>query len=267
MERIGLIAGGGEIPVIFAREARKKGVKVIGFAVKGLASPELEGVCSKVHWLGTNQIMKALLLLVVERIRRIVLLGKIDKSIIYDTIKKKDEGELALFKETPDKSDYTILDRVTAELAKRGVEVIDSLEYLSDLLPSKGILTKRHLSAKEKEDVSFGFKIAKEIARFDIGQTIVVKDKSVIAVEAVEGTDRTIKRAAELGIKKFVVVKVSRPKQDMRWDVPVVGPETVKLIADNGGKVLALEEKRMFLVDKETCVGLADKNDISIVVE
>ena len=265
MERIGLIAGGGEIPVIFAREARKKGVKVIGFAVKGLASPELEGVCSKVHWLGTNQIMKALLLLVVERIRRIVMLGKIDKSIIYDTI-KKDEGELARFKETPDKSDYNILDRVTAELAKKGVEVIDSLEYLSDLLPSKGILTKRHLSAKEKEDVSFGFKIAKEIARFDIGQTIVVKDKSVIAVEAVEGTDRTIKRAAELGVKEFVVVKVSRPKQDMRWDVPVVGPETVKLIADNNGKVLALEEKRMFLVDKETCVRVADKNDISIVV-
>ncbi len=265
MERIGLIAGGGEIPVIFAREARKKGVKVIGFAVKGLASPELEGVCSKVHWLGTNQIMKGLLLFAVERIRRIVMLGKIDKSIIYDTV-KKDEGELARFKETPDKSDYSILDRVTAELKKRGVEVIDSLEYLSGLLPSKGVLAKRHLSAKEKEDVSFGFKIAKEIAQFDIGQTIVIKDKSVIAVEAVEGTDRTIKRAAELGVKEFTVVKVSRPKQDMRWDVPVVGPETLKLIADNGGKVLALEEKRMFLVDKDSCARLADKNDISIVV-
>jgi len=266
MERIGLIAGGGEIPVIFAREARKKGVKVVGFAVKGLASPELENVCSKVHWLGTNQIMKGLLLFVVERIRRIVLLGKIDKSIIYGAV-KKNEGELTRFKETPDKSDYTILDRVTAELAKRGVEVIDSLEYLSDLLPSKGVLTKRHLSAEEKEDVSFGFGIAKEIARFDIGQTIVVKDRSVIAVEAVEGTDRTIKRASALGVKEFVVVKVSRPKQDMRWDVPVVGPETVRSIAENDGKVLALEEKKMFLVDKEACVRLADKNNISIVVK
>jgi len=265
MERIGLIAGGGEIPVIFAREARKKGVKVVGFAIKGLASARLEGACSKVHWLGTNQIMKGLLLLVVERIRRIVMLGKIDKSIIYDTI-KKGEGELIRFKETPDKRDYSILDRVTEELAKKGVKVIDSLEYLSGLLPSKGILTKRRLSPKEKEDVSFGFKIAKEIARLDIGQTILAKDRSVVAVEAVEGTDYTIKRAAKLGIKEFTVVKVSRPKQDMRWDVPVVGPETVKTIIDNGGKVLALEEKRMFLVDKEACVRLADKNDISIVV-
>lgn len=265
MERIGLIAGGGEIPVIFAREARKKGVKVIGFAVKGIASPDLEGACSKVHWLGTDQILKGLFLLAIERIRKIVMLGKIDKSIIYSSI-KKDEGELVRFKETPDKSDYTILDKVTAELKKKGIEVIDSVEYLSGLLPSKGILTKRHLSEGEKEDVSFGFKIAKEIARFDIGQTIVVKDRSVIGVEAVEGTDRTIKRAAELGVKDFVVVKVSRPRQDMRWDVPVVGPETVKLIADNNGKVLALEEKRMFLVDKDSCVRLADKSDISIVV-
>jgi len=265
MERIGLIAGGGEIPVIFAREARKKGVEVIGFAVKGLASPELKSVCSKVHWLGTNQITKGLLLFVVERIKRIVMLGKIDKAIIYDAA-KKNEGELARFKETPDKSDYNILNRVTAELAKRGVEVVDSLGYLSELLPSKGILTKRHLSARENEDVSFGFEIAKEIARFDIGQTIVVKDRSVIAVEAVEGTDNTIKRAAKLGIKEFVVVKVARPRQDMRWDVPVVGSETVKLIAAGGGKVLALEEKKMFLVDKDSCSRLADRNDISIVV-
>lgn len=265
MEKIGLIAGGGELPVIFAKEARKKGVKVIGFAIKGLALPDLEGACDKVHWLGTNQIMKGLLLFAVERIRKIVMLGKIDKSIIYSSI-KKNEGELARFKETPDKSDYTILDKVTAELEKKGVEVIDGAEYLTELLPSKGILTKRHLSETEDGDVSFGFRIAKEIARFDIGQTIVIKDKSVIGVEAIEGTDRTIKRVAELGVREFVVVKVSRPEQDMRWDVPVVGPETVKLIADNNGRVLALEEKKMFLVDKDSCVRLADKNDISIVV-
>ncbi|OGW74774.1 MAG: hypothetical protein A2Z72_05030 [Omnitrophica bacterium RBG_13_46_9] len=265
MEKIGLIAGGGRLPVIFAREARKRGAYIIGFAIKEVASQDLDTACDKVHWLNTGQIKKFLFLLMVERIKRIVMLGKVDKSIVYGSV---EEGQdyLNLLKNARDKSDYTILDRITSELGKRGVEVKSGMEYLSDLLLPKGVLTKRHPSQEETEDISFGFSVAKELARLDIGQTIVVKDKAVVSVEAMEGTNRTIERAAELCAGGFVVIKVSRPHQDMRWDVPVVGPETIKVIAENKGKVLAIEEKRMFLVEKETCVSLADSNDISIVV-
>jgi len=265
MERIGLIAGGGKLPLIFAEEARKKGVKIIGFAIKGMALPEFDAACDKAHRISIKEIKKFFFLLLVERIRKIVMLGKVDKSVIYGGADASDE-HLKRFEKAEDKSDYNLLDKITAEFEKKGIKVIDSIEYLSALLPAKGILTKRHLSEKEREDVSFGFEVAREIARLDIGQTVVVKDKNVVSVEAMEGTDRAIKRAAGICGEGFTVIKVSRPKQDMRWDVPVVGPDTVELIAENKGKVLAIEEKRMFLVEKDACVRIADKSDMSIVI-
>ncbi len=264
MEKIGLIAGGGRLPIIFAKKARSQGVKVIGFAIKGMASSDLGDSCNRIHQLDPRQVKKFFLLLVVERIKKVVMLGKVDKSIIYGKINKGDKV-LNSLKNSENKSDYAVLKKITSEFEKRGIKVINGIEYLSDLLPSKGILTKRTPTQKEYDDISFGFKIAKEIAQRDIGQTIVVKDKSVVSIEAMEGTNRTIERAARL-CGEFVVVKVSRPQQDMRWDVPVVGPETIKLIAENKGRVLAIEEKRMFLVEKEASIELADKNDISIVV-
>ena len=266
MERIGLIAGGGKLPVIFAEEARKKGAKIIGFAIKEMALPEFDKACDRAHRLGIKQIKKFLFLLVAERIRKIVMLGKVDKSVIYNNKHGADE-HLRRFEKEKDKSDYSILDKVTAEFEKMGIKVIEAGAYLDNLFPPKGILTKRHPSEKEANDVSFGFPIAREIARFDIGQTVIVKDKSVVSVEAMEGTDETIKRAAKLSGSGFTVIKVSRPEQDMRWDVPVVGPETIKLIAENKGKVLAIEAKRMFLVEREACLEIAEKNGISIVVK
>ncbi len=265
MEKIGLLAGGGKLPIIFAQEARKKGAKVIGFALKGMTLPELGDSCDRIHWFDTTQLAKFFLLLVVERIKKVVLLGKVDKSIFYRETRKDEKG-MNLFKETEDKSDYKILDKVTSEFEKKGIQVINAVDYLSNLLPSKGILTKRSPSAKEKEDIECGFKAAKEIARLDIGQTVVVKDKNIISVEAMEGTDSAIRRAAAICGEGFIVVKVSRPHQDMRWDVPVVGSDTVRLIAENKGKILAIEEKKMFLADKDSAVRLADENDISIVV-
>ena len=265
MERIGLIAGGGEIPILFAHEARKKGAKTIGFALKGLTSPDLDKACDRTHWFDTSQIAKFFLLLLAERIRKVVLLGKVDKSVFYTDVKKHEEG-INLFKNAQDKSDYGILEKVTSEFEKKGIKVINAIDYLSRLMPEKGVLTDIKLSDKEKEDLAFGFKTAKALSHLDIGQTVVVKDKAVVSVEAMEGTDATIKRAALICREGFVVVKVSRPHQDMRWDVPVVGIHTINLIAENKGRVLAIEEKKMFLADKEKCVKLADQNGISIVV-
>ena len=265
MERIGLIAGGGKLPVIFAEEARKKGAKIIGFAIKGMALPELDKACDRIHKFSIGEVKKFIFLLIAERIKKIVMLGKVDKSIIFSNVERDDEAEQFL-KETESKSDYSLLDKLTSELEKRRMQVIDSAGYLADLFPPKGVLTKRELSEKEKEDVLFGFKAAKDIARLDIGQTVVVKDKNIVSVEAMEGTDRTIERASGLCGSGFSVVKVSRPDQDMRWDVPVAGEDTIRLIVKYGGSVLAIEEKKMFLVDRESCIRLADASNISIVV-
>jgi len=265
MDRIGIIAGSGKLPIVFAKEAKKKGVKIIGFAIKGMASPEFDSACDKVHKLNITEIKKFFLLLLMERIRRVVLLGKVDKKVIFNEIKDHEEA-VKTMEGSSDQNDYTILDRATEELKKRGVEVIDGLEYISSLLPSKGVLTGEPLSRREHEEMVFGLKIAKELARFDIGQTIVVKDKTVVSVEAMEGTDETIERAAKICKDGFTVIKVSRPHQDMRWDVPTIGPKTLELIAEHKGRVLAIEEKKTFLVEKEKCIEIAKKNNISIVI-
>lgn len=266
MERIGLIAGGGRLPIIFAEEARKKGAKVIGFAVKGMASPDFDAACDRAHRFNIGEVKKFFFLLLAERIKKVAMLGKIDKTFIYSRNLKVDAKGAKFLNDPKAKNDYSLLDRVTAEFKKFGVEVIDGVEYLSHLLPAKGVLTEKAPSENEKKDIEFGIAIARKIAGMDIGQTIVVKDRSVMAVEAAEGTDRTIQRAAELCTDRFVVIKVPRPEQDMRWDVPVVGPETVSLIAENRGSALALEEKKMFLIDKPACLNIANENNISIVV-
>ena len=265
MERIGLVAGGGALPVIFAKEARKKKAKVIGFAIRNVASPELEKVCDKIHWLGINQIKKFAFLLLVERIKKIALLGTVEKAIIYGSVKNdKEAGKI--IKETNDKNDYSILSRITAEFEKKGVEVISGIEYLSDLLPSKGVLTEKSPSEKEYDDIDFGFKMAKELARADVGQTVVVKDRAVVTVEGMEGTDRTIERAGKLCGEGFVVTKVSRPDQDMRWDVPTVGLHTMTVLAENSFSALAIESDRTFLLDREKFVEMAEKSNIAVKV-
>jgi len=265
MDRIGLIAGGGKLPIIFAREAKKKGVKVIGFAIKEMALPEFNSACDRAHHVSAEDIKKFVFLLVIERIKKIVMLGKVDKAVIYK-IAKKDKRLTEILENSADRNDYTLLSKVTAEFKKIGIEVVSGTEYMSELLPRKGVLTKRHPSEEESGDMEFGLKRAREMARLDIGQTIVVKDKVIVGVEAMGGTDTTIETSARICGEGFTVIKVARPDQDMRWDVPTVGPETLKLIAKNKGHVLVLEEKKMFLIEKETCVKIADDNGISIVV-
>lgn len=267
MDKIGLIAGGGEFPIIFARSARAKGAKVICFAVSGMTDPEIEGAVDRIHWINIGQVAKFVLLLKIERIKRLAMLGKIDKSAIYKNINiKKDETVNEFFKGLDRKNDYSILEEFTRRLNRAGVEVIDGVEYIPELLPTKGVLTGRKPTPAEEEDIEYGNRIARVIARHDIGQTLVVKQKNVVAVEAMEGTDETIKRAAGLSGEGFVVCKVARPNQDMRWDVPIVGPETIRTIVECGGSVLSIEEKKMFLVNRAEVIRLADENGVSVVV-
>lgn len=268
MSRIGLLAGSGDLPLVFARAAKANGETVIALGIKGVTDPELEGCVDRMHWFSWGSLGKALLVLPVERIGKVIMLGKVKKDSFFKGDEAMDEEAMKVLSKVKDRKDYSILRGVSDLLGKFGVEVMSSVTYLDELLPSKGVLTARRPSREESEDIEYGLTAAKELSKFDIGQTVVVKDKTVVALEAVEGTDETIKRAGILSKGKggFVVVKVSRPDQDMRFDVPLVGPETVQAVIGAGGKVLAIEEKKTILMDREAAVKLADSGGISIVV-
>lgn len=264
--RIGLVAGEGRLPMVFARVAKTKGDTVIAFGLKGITSPDLERHVDKFHWVPWGSLQKALLLLATERIRKIIMLGKVKKDVLFNNDEALDKDAKKIFDKIKDKKDYAVLNGIKDFLKKFGVEVIDSTTYLKELIPLLGTITKREPSKEEWADINYGKDIAKAMSGFDIGQTIVVKEKTVIAVEAMEGTDQTIARSGKLMKGGFVVVKVARPDQDMRFDVPLVGLETVKTLADSGGTALALEAGKTLLMDREDVVRFANEKDIAIVI-
>lgn len=266
MARIGLVAGGGRLPIIFSEIAKAKGDEVIAFGMKGITDTKLEKSVNKMHWLVWGDLKKAMMLLLMERIKKIALLGKISKEMVFKDTDNLDMEAKEVMGKIGSKKDYSILSGVADTLKKVGVEIIDSTVYLKALVPSKGVLTEHGPSEKEMDDVKYGLAIARKLAEFDIGQTIAVKDKTIIAVEAAEGTDEAISRAGKLVKDGFVVIKVARPDQDMRFDIPLVGPETLSSIERAGGTVLALESAKTFLMDKEELIKRADMRRISVVI-
>jgi len=266
MARIGLVAGYGELPILFADAAKAKGDTVIAFGLKGLTSDELAKHVEKIHWLEWGGLKKGLMLLALERIGQIALLGKIKKEVFLKNDDRLDDEAKKLLGNNKDKKDYALLGEVAKLLQSVGVKIIDLTAYLGDLIPSKGTLTKRSPTESEWEDVRYGENIARELARLDIGQAVAVRDKTVISVEAIEGTDEAIRRAGALAKQGFVVVKMARPEQDMRFDVPLIGLDTLKSVVETGAKVLAFEEKKTLLMNREEMIRLADENGVAIVV-
>ena len=258
MGKIGLIAGGGVLPLEFVRSAAKKGEKVVVFAIEGAASTELEDAADKVYWVKIDQYAKFLLLLVKERIRELAFLGKVEKNNIYRDIYKKELVDVY------DKRDYSIFDEVAKRLKKLGVTMIEGTRYLSHLLAEKGILGEVQPDERIGLDISLGFETAKKITDMDIGQTVIIKSGGVVAVEAMEGTDETIERAGRIAGEGCVMVKVSRPGQDMRWDVPTVGPRTIEKLAENKFSALAIESGRMYLLEKDRFIEMADSSNIAV---
>jgi DUF1009 family protein len=238
----------------------------VAFALKGVTDERLASCVEKIHWFEWGDFKKAVLVLATERIKKIILLGKIEKDLLFKEEGRLDAEAKKVLENVKDKKDYSILKGVAKVLAAFGVEILDSTTHLDELLPSKGVLTKRSPTPAEKEDIEYGLRTARELAGRDIGQAVAVKDKTVISVEGVEGTDAAIKRAGELTGGGFTVVKAARPDQDMRFDVPVVGPGTMQVLIKSGGRCLAMEGRKMFLLDKDEVVRLADASGISIVV-
>ncbi|MDP7350240.1 MAG: UDP-2,3-diacylglucosamine diphosphatase LpxI [Nitrospinota bacterium] len=264
LDRVGLIAGTGELPRIVAKQAAEDNLKVFAIALSKDSISSLQPVCNKVIHLGIGQTNKILKTLKNEKIKNVLMIGKVDKKVIFQT-KIFDFRSLKILKNMKLKDDKSLMMVVIDELKLEGINCLDQSMFLKKLFPSKGVLTKRKSTKSEWEDIQYGFSIAKKMAQMEIGQTVVVKDKSIVAVEAMEGTDQTIMRGLKIAGKGAVVVKVSRPKQDFRYDIPVVGETTFSMMIKGKAAVLALEAERTLMVNKEKMVELANKYQISIV--
>jgi UDP-2,3-diacylglucosamine hydrolase len=262
MAKIGLVAGSGSLPLEFIASAKRKGDKVIVFALPG-ADDGLENLADKVYRLKITQYKKCVFLLLSNGIRNLVMLGKVEKNVLYENGRTLKQYSRRLGK-LSDRKDYSILSEITRKLALIGVKVVDALEYLSHLLPPSGMLTSTCPDNRVSGDINFGYNTAKTLAGMDIGQTVVIKDKTIVAVEAMEGTDAVIERSLAIAGEGCVMVKVSRPGQDMRWDVPVVGPDTIKKLADGKFSALAIESGKMFVVDMKEVVRSADLAGMTI---
>lgn len=263
--QIGIIAGSGELPEIIARDAKDRGYEVIIMALEDLASPALKDLSDHIQWINVGKIGSLIAALKDSGISEVIMAGKVPKSIIYKSKVAPDLRAIKLLFSLKDKSDDSILNAFSKELANEGITVINTAAFSPRLLTPSGVLTRNAPSKEEWYDIEFGWRIAKAIGDLDIGQTVVIKGQAVMAVEAIEGTDETIRRGCKWAGDGAVVVKVSKPQQDMRLDVPVVGPSTLQTMIDARARVLAIEAERSIIIKRDNLIKEAEDSGISIV--
>ena len=265
MRKIGLIAGVGRLPVEFARAARGMGVHVIGVGVLPEVDPELAQVTHTYENINIAKLDRIFKVFKREKVTEITLLGKITKELVYAHRELPDLRVLKIFSRIKNFSDDTLTLALVEELAAEGITVLDQTELLRPLMPEPGVLTKRKPTDAELADMRFGLDMAKKIGGLDIGQTVVVKNRAIMAVEAIEGTDACIRRGGQLGRGGVTVAKSAKPKQDMRFDVPGVGPDTVDSMIEAGAVALVIEAGKTLVVDRDRMVEKADQHGMTIV--
>jgi UDP-2,3-diacylglucosamine hydrolase len=262
--KFGLIAGNGKFPFLVAEGARKAGVSLSIVAIKEETDRGIEQFGETVVWVGIGQLGKMISFFKKEGVSRAIMAGQVKHVQIFSGA-LPDLRMVKMLWNLPQRSTDALIGGVADEMAKEGIELIDSTYFIQDHLAPEGVLTKRKPDAAELANIEYGLKIANEIARLDLGQTIVVRAKACVAIEAMEGTDAVIKRAGELAKGKLTVVKVAKPNQDMRFDVPVIGVPTVQMMIQSGATCLCLTPRKTLIFDKEEMLSLADRNKISIV--
>jgi DUF1009 family protein len=264
MERIGLIAGNGTFPVLFARTARQEGLAVVAVAHEGETPPELGDWVDHLTWIKVGQLDTIIRTFQAHGVRRAVMAGGIRKATLLEHF-APDERAQRFLARLSQWSDDTLLRGVAEELEGEGIAVVESTLFLSSILTPDGPLTARQPDAAQWRDIAYGLAVAKGIGAWDIGQTVVVKSRMVLAVEALEGTDAALRRGGALARGGAVAVKVSKPNQDLRFDVPAVGPATVAVCRDAGVAVLALEAGRTLLLEREALLRDAAAADLAVV--
>jgi DUF1009 family protein len=260
----GLIAGNGRFPFLVLEGARSQGIEMAVIAIKEEAAPELEAQTKKLHWVSLGELSKTIDLLHKEGVTQAVMAGQVKHTKIFSAIRPDWKLAKLLFA-LPRKNTDALIGAVAKVLEDEGIRLVDSTLFLKPLVPEAGVLTRRAPSEREAADIEYGLGVARQIAGMDIGQTVVISDKACVAVEAMEGTDETISRAARLADgKKLVVVKLSKPKQDMRFDVPVVGLPTIQQMRACGATALAVDAGRTLFFDREKHIELANQAEIAI---
>ncbi len=264
IKSIGLIAGGGQFPLLFAKKASEKGYKVCTAAYINEASRELEKYTDEIEWLHLGQVGKLLKFFKKHNVKESVMMGSVKKTKIFTDI-KPDFKAIAFIATKGHTHDDSILSAFADLLGKEGVSIIPSTFLLPDLISPKGNWTRKKTDSAEQKDIRIGWKIAKEIGKLDIGQCVVVANGTILAVEGADGTDETIKRGASLTEKGAVVVKLSKPQQDLRFDLPSVGAETIRIMAQYRASILVLEAGKSVSFDRERMITLADRHKIAII--
>jgi DUF1009 family protein len=260
----GLIAGNGRFPFLVLEGARSQGIDMAVIAVKEEASPELSSLAKRLHWVSLGELSKTIDLLHQEGVKHAVMAGQVKHNKIFSSIRPDWKLAKLLFS-LPRKNTDSLIGAVARVLEDEGIQLVDSTLFLKPLVPEPGVLTRRTPNEREAADIAYGLGVARQIATMDVGQTVVVADRACVAVEAMEGTDETIARASRLANgKPLVVVKVSKPRQDMRFDVPVIGLPTIVQMKAAGATALAVDSGRTLLFDRTQLIAQAEAAEIAI---
>jgi UDP-2,3-diacylglucosamine hydrolase len=260
----GLIAGNGDFPFLVLEGARRRGIEMAVIAIREEASPALEREAKRFYWISLGELNRGIELLHREGVKQAVMAGQVKHNKIFSAI-RPDWRLAKLLLSLPAKNTDSLIGAIACVLQQEGIELVDSTRFLGPLLASAGLLTRRAPDTSEAADIEYGRAIGRQIAGLDLGQTVVVRDRACVAIEAMEGTDETIERAARLaGGERLVVVKVSKPRQDMRFDVPVVGTKTIEVMSRAHATALAIDAGHTLVFDREAVVRLADDAGIAI---
>jgi UDP-2,3-diacylglucosamine hydrolase len=260
----GLIAGNGDFPFLVLEGARSRGIEMAVIAIREEASTGLERVAKRLHWVSLGELSRTIELLHTEGVKHAVMAGQVKHNKIFSSIRP--DWKLAkLLLSLPSKNTDSLIGAVARVLRDEGIELVDSTKFLGALLPAAGVLTRRVPDASESADIAYGHSVARQIAALDLGQMVVVRDLACVAIEAMEGTDETIERAARItGGQRLVIVKVSKPRQDMRFDVPVIGLKTIEVMRRSNVSALAIDARKTLLFDRPALIQAADEANIAI---
>lgn len=265
MEKIGLIAGNRKFPLLFAHAAKKRGFYVFAVAIKGDTSRRIGKVADEVVWLKISEYSRMFEIFKSAGISKVVMAGQISPARLFSKEIMQDAQLREILNQIKDKKADTIFGAIAKKMEASGLQLSNSISLMGDYLPAKGILSRREPTHGEWQDVHFGFDLAKEMGMLDIGQTVAVKERAVVAVEALEGTDNLIRRAGRIARRGAVIIKVSKPKQDLRFDIPVIGLGTIKNLVRIKASCLAIEAGKTIFIDRQKSLELSDSKNIAVV--